>query len=126
MTLTEARDFLRAELLAVAAAAVPGFEGVVTHDVGPVNPGVLSDGSGPDTICAISVENGDPSVTDPAGQVAAAAEALAARGWQTSVAPVESGHRRVTAQQNGFQVTVHGWDNEWRLTLSGETPPIAP
>jgi len=80
MTLTEARDFLRAELLAVAAAAVPGYEGVVTHDPGPVNPHVLSDGSGPDMICSITVENGDPEVIDPAGQVAAAAAALTPRG----------------------------------------------
>jgi hypothetical protein len=124
MTLTEARDFLRAELLAAAAGAVPGYEGVVTHDVGPVNPGVLSDGSGPDTVCAITVENGNPAVTDPAGELAAAIAALTARGWQTAVAPVENGHHRATAERDGFQVTVHAWDNEWRLTLSGETPSI--
>lgn len=124
MTLTEARDFLRAELLTVAAAAVPGFEGIVAHDVGPVDPGVMSDGSGPDTVCSITVENGNPSVVDPAGQVAAAVAALAERGWQTTVAPVENGHHRATAQYNGFQVTVHGWDDDWRLTLSGETPSI--
>jgi hypothetical protein len=124
MTLTEARDLLRAELLAVAAAAVPGYEGVVTHDVGPVNPDVLSDGSGPDTVCSITVENGDPAAVDPAGQVAAAASALTARGWEAEVAPVESGHHRVAAQRDGFQVTVHGWDGDWRLTLSGQTPRI--
>jgi hypothetical protein len=124
MTLTEARDLLRAELLAVAAAAVPGYEGVVTHDVGPVNPAVLSDGSGPDTICSITVENGDPAVVDPAGQLAAAVAALTSRGWRTTVAPVENGHHRAGAERDGFQVTVHAWDNEWRLTLSGETPAI--
>ena len=125
MTLTEARDFLRAELLAVAAAAVPGYDGVVTNDVGPVNPDVLSDGSGPDTICSITVENGDPAVVDPAGQVAAAVAALTARGWATDIGPVEDGHYRATAQRDGFQVTVHGWDGDWRLTVSGETPRIA-
>ena len=124
MTLTEARDLLRAELLAAAAAAVPGFEGIVAQDVGPVNPGVMSDGAGPDSVCSITVENGDPSVVDPAGQVAAAVAALDARGWQTAIAPVENGHHRATAERDGFQVTIHGWDNEWRLTLSGETPVI--
>ncbi|WP_433163641.1 hypothetical protein [Kribbella sp. CA-247076] len=124
MTLTEARDFLRAELLAVAAAAVPGYDGVVTSDVGPVNPDVLSDGAGPDTVCSITVENGDPAVTDPAGEVAAAVAALTERGWSAEVAPVESGHHRATARRDGFEVTVHAWDNDWRLTVSGETPRI--
>lgn len=124
MTLTEARDFLRAELLAVAAAAVPGYDGVVTNDVGPVNPDVLSDGSGPDTVCSITVENGDPSVVDPAGQVDAAVAELTARGWTTDIAPVEGGHYRATAQRDGYQITIHAWDGDWRLTLSGETPRI--
>ena len=124
MTLSQARDFLRAELLAAAAAAVPGQEGVVTRDLGPVNPNVLSDGSGPDTICSITVETGDPGVVDPAGQVAAAAAELTARGWQAEVEPVERGHHRVSAHRDGYEVAVHGWDGEWRLTLSGETPEI--
>jgi hypothetical protein len=124
MTLTEARDFLRAELLAVAAAAVPGQEGVVTHDPGPVNPHVLSDGSGPATICSITVENGDPAVVDPAGQIAAAAAELTARGWQAEVAPVEGGQHRVAASQDGYQIAVYGWDGDWRLTVAGETPEI--
>ncbi len=124
MTLTEARDFLRAELLAVAAAAVPGCDGVVTHDPGPVNPDVFADASGPDTVCSITVENGDPAVVDPVGQVAAAAAALTARGWDAEVEPIESGHHRAAARRDGFEVTVHGWDGEWRLTVSGETPEI--
>jgi len=122
MTLTEARDFLRAELLAVAA--VPGQVGVVTHDLGPVNPNVLSDGSGPATICSITVENGDPAVVDPAGQVAAAAAELSARGWQTEVESVEGGQHRVAASRDGYQIAVYGWDGDWRLTVAGETPEI--
>ena len=124
MTLTEARDFLRAELLAVAAAAVPGRQGVVTHDPGPVNPDVLSDGSGPDSICSIIVKIGDPEVIDPAGQVAAAAAELTARGWDVTTKPTESGHHRVLARRDGYVVTVHGRDGQWRLAVSGETPEI--
>lgn len=70
MTLTEARDFLRAELLTVAAAAVPGFEGIVAHDVGPVDPGVMSDGSGPDTVCSITIENGNQLTGSTPGSTA--------------------------------------------------------
>ncbi|MFD7153078.1 hypothetical protein ACFV9C_00680 [Kribbella sp. NPDC059898] len=124
MTLSEARDFLRAELLAVAAAAVPGYEGVVTQDAGPVNPDVLSDGDGPATICSITVENGHPSIVDPAGQLSAAVAALEQRGWQTSVPPAEPPHHRASATRDGFQVTVHTWDGDWRITLSGETPEL--
>lgn len=125
MTLTEARDLLREELLAVAAAAVPGQRGVVTHDVGPVNPSVLEDGSGPQTVCLITVENGDPAVVDPQGQVAAAVDFLTGRGWQAEVQPVESGHHRASASRDGYGIVVHGWDGEWRLTLSGQTPQIS-
>lgn len=125
MTLTEARDFLRAELLAVAAAAVPGQEGVVTHDPGPVNPNVLSDGRGPATICSITVENGDPNVVDPAAQVAAAAAELTARGWQTESVTVEGDQHRVGASRDGYQIAVYGWNGDWHLTLAGETPQIA-
>jgi hypothetical protein len=63
-------------------------------------------------------------VIDPAGQVAAAAAALTSRGWQAEVSPVESGHHRVAAERDGYQVTVHGWDGDRRLTVSGETPEI--
>jgi hypothetical protein len=124
MTLTEARDRLREELLAVAAAAVPGQQGVVTHDVGPVNPHVLEDGDGPQSVCLITVENGDPAVVDPVGQVEAAVAALTGRGWQAEVQPVESGHHRASATRDGYGIVVHGWDGEWRLTLSGQTPEI--
>lgn len=118
MRSTEARDILRAELVAVAAAAVPGYDAVVTHDPGPVE---LLDGSGPDTVCPITVENGDPAVIDPAGQVAAAGSALAARGWEAAVLPVDGGHHLALAHRDGFGITVHGWDGQWRLTLAGET-----
>jgi hypothetical protein len=124
MTLAEARDFLRAELLAVAAAAVPSEEGVVTHDPGPVNPNVLSDGRGPDTVCSITFENGDPAIVDPAGQVGAAAAELTARGWEATVKPVESGRHGLVARRDGYTVVVHGRDGEWRLILSGETPEL--
>jgi len=41
--MTGDREFLRSELLAVAEAVVPDQRPVVTHDPGPVNPGVLFD-----------------------------------------------------------------------------------
>jgi hypothetical protein len=124
-TLAQARDILRAELLAAAAAAVPSFEGVVTRDPGPINPGAMFDGRGPATVCSITVETGDPAVTDAAGtQVAAAGRALAGRGWTVDLQPVESGHHRLAARRDGYDIVVHGWAGEWRITLVGETPEI--
>ncbi|MEV0803098.1 hypothetical protein AB0I34_35790 [Kribbella sp. NPDC050281] len=66
MTLTEARNFLRSELLAVAAIVVPGQTPTVTHDVGPVRQEALSDDRGPESVCTITVETGDPTSPDPA------------------------------------------------------------
>ena len=124
MTLTEARDFLRTELLAVATAVVPGQKAVVTHDPGPINPGALFDGRGPATVCSITVETGEPTASDPAWAVAAAAAALQSRGWRAEVEPVEESHHRVAASRDGFEITVHAWTADWRLTFTGETPPL--
>ena len=118
------REFLRAELLAVAAAVVPDQRPVVTHDPGPVNPGVLFDGRGPATVCRITVETGDPKAPDPAAAVGAAAEAFRARGWSAEVAAVENGHFRTIATRDGFDVAVHAWSADWRITLVGETPVV--
>jgi hypothetical protein len=123
MTLAEAREVLRAELLAVAAAVVPGQTPVITHDPGPVNPGALFDGRGPATICSITVETGEPTaVPDPAAAVAAAAAALADRGWTTEIAAPEGDHYRVAASRDGYAVAVHAWTTDWRITLAGDTP----
>ncbi|MEU4287449.1 hypothetical protein AB0E63_04435 [Kribbella sp. NPDC026596] len=119
------REFLRNELLAVAAAVVPDQRPVVTHDPGPVNPAVLFDGRGPATVFRITVETGDPQAPDPAAAVDAAAEAFRARGWTAEVAPEESGHYRVIAARDGFDVAVHAWSTDWRITFTGETP-VAP
>ena len=120
--MTDAREFLREELLAVAAIVVPTQQPVITHDPGPVNPGALFDGRGPATVSSVTVETGNPSSIDPAWAVAAAAAALQARGWRAEVAPEESGHYRVVAHHNGFDVTVHAWTTDWRITFTGQTP----
>jgi hypothetical protein len=127
MTVEEARELLRAELLAAAAAVVPGQDGVVTHDPGPSNPAVLFDGAEPALTCVVTVQTGDPARTDSgADQVAAAAQALAARGWEVGTPELESGHHRVAATRDGFDVAVHAWSGEWRVTLTGETPVYQP
>lgn len=71
--MTSDRDFLRSELLAVAEAVVPDQRPVVTHDPGPVNPGVLFDGRGTATVCRVTVETGNPKAPDPSATVDAAA-----------------------------------------------------
>ncbi|TDU90061.1 hypothetical protein EV138_3644 [Kribbella voronezhensis] len=125
MTLTEAREVLRAELLAVAAAVVPGQTPVVTHDPGPVNPGALFDGRAPATICSITVETGEPAaVPDPEAAVSTAAAILTARGWTASIAAPEDGHHRVSASRDGYEIAVHAWPTDWRITFSGDTPAI--
>lgn len=125
MTLTEAREVLRAELLAVAGAVVPGQTPVVTHDPGPVNPGALFDGRGPATICSITVETGEPTaVPDPEAVIAAAAAAFADRGWTTDLATPEDGHHRLAATRDGYAVAVHAWSTDWRITLAGDTPAV--
>ncbi|MGW7681161.1 hypothetical protein ACWGID_10505 [Kribbella sp. NPDC054772] len=123
--MSEQREFLRDELLAVAAAVVPGQRPVVTRDPGPVNPGVLFDGRGTATVCRISVETGNPSAPDPEAEVAAAAEALRARGWTAEVAAPEDGHFRVAAVRNGYEIAVHAWTTDWRITFTGETPLVS-
>jgi hypothetical protein len=50
---------------------------------------------------------------------------LNARGWQAEVEPVESGHHRVAAIREGYDIAVHGWDGEWRITLAGQTPEVS-
>ncbi|MFI5710058.1 hypothetical protein [Kribbella sp. NPDC051620] len=119
----DAREFLREELLAVAATVVPTQQPVITHDPGPVNPGALFDGRAPATVSSVTVETGNPTSTDPARAVAAASAALQARGWQTEIPPPEDGHHRLSAHHNGFDITVHAWTTDWRITFTGQTPP---
>ncbi|GAA1591437.1 MULTISPECIES: hypothetical protein [Kribbella] len=120
--MTGEREFLRSELVAVAEAVVPGQRPVVTGDPGPVNPGVLFDGRGPATVCRVTVQTGNPKAPDPAAETEAAAAALRARGWNAAVVPPESGHYRVTAERDGYDVAVHAWTTDWRITFTGETP----
>jgi hypothetical protein len=120
--MTDPREFLREELLAVAAIVVPAQRAVVTHDPGPVNPGALFDGRAPATVSSVTVETGNPTSSNPAAAVTAAAAALQARGWTTELAPEENGHHRVLAHRNGFDVAVHAWTTDWRITFTGQTP----
>jgi hypothetical protein len=59
------------------------------------------------------------------------------RGWATAwtrsagrrtgtaeVAPAENGHYRVIATRDGFDVAVHAWTTDWRITFTGETPVV--
>ncbi|MGW6197372.1 hypothetical protein ACWF0M_14610 [Kribbella sp. NPDC055110] len=123
--MTGEREFLRSELLAVAEAVVPDQRPVVTHDPGPVNPGVLFDGRGTATVSRVTVETGNPRSPDPAAAVEAAAEALRARGWTADVVPEENGHFRVAATRDGFDVAVHAWATDWRIAFTGETPVVS-
>ncbi|MFI5691289.1 hypothetical protein ACIA58_05580 [Kribbella sp. NPDC051586] len=123
--MTGGREFLRDELVAVAAAVVPDQQPVVTHDPGPVNPAVLSDGRGAATVCRVTVETGHPKAPDPSAAVSAAAGVLRSRGWNAEVAVPENGHYRVAASRDGFEVAVHAWATDWRITFTGETPLVS-
>ena len=123
--MTGGREFLRSELVAVAAAVVPDQQPVVTHDPGPVTPGVLFDGRGAATVCRVSVETGNPQDPDPAAAVSAAEDVLRARGWDVQVSAPENGHYRVAASRDGFEVAVHAWASDWRITFTGETPLVS-
>jgi hypothetical protein len=123
--MSDERDFLRNELLAVAAAVVPDQRPVVTHDPGPIAPGVLFDGRRPATVARVAVQTGNPGAPDPAAEVEAAATALRARGWAADVVPAEDGHYRVAASRDGYDIAVHAWATDWRITFTGETP-VAP
>jgi nucleotide-binding universal stress UspA family protein len=124
VTLTEARNLLRSELLAVAATVVPDQSPTVTQDVGPVNQGALSDDRGRESVCTITVETGDPSTPDAEAQISFAAETLEARGWKVEVAPVADGHHHLTARRNGYDLTVDARTADWRLTFTGQTPYV--
>jgi hypothetical protein len=123
--MNDGREFLRSELVAVAEAVVPDQRPVVTHDPGPVNPGVLFDGRGTATVSRVTVQTGNPRAADPAAEVAAAAMELRARGWTADVLPPESGHYRVAARRDGYDVAVHAWATDWRITFTGETPVVS-
>ena len=120
--MTQARNHLRSELLAVAATVVPGQAPTVTQDVGPVNHGALFDDRGPESVCTITVETGDPTTPDPVAQIGFAAETLEARGWKVVVAPVTNDHHHLKAQRNGYDLTVDADLTDWRLTFTGQTP----
>jgi hypothetical protein len=122
MTVEQARDLLRAELLVAAAAVVPGLDGVVTDDEGPVYLAAVS-GRSDSRFCRVTVETGDPGATDDGARyVEAARETLRDRGWEVGEVAFEQGHHLVVAIRDGFDLAVHAWDGEWRVTLTGTTP----
>ncbi|MFF0339362.1 hypothetical protein [Kribbella sp. NPDC004875] len=122
MTLTEARNFLRSELLAVAAIVVPAQTPAVTQDVGPADESALADDHGRESVCTITVETGDPTTPDPEAQVSFAAETLESRGWKVTIAEVTDGHHQLTARRSGYDLTVDAETTDWRLTFTGQTP----
>jgi hypothetical protein len=125
VTLTEARNHLRSELLAVAATVVPDQTPTVTQDVGPVDQGALSDESGPESVCTITVETGDPTTTpDPEAQIGFAAETLESRGWKVTISEPSEGRHELTARRQGYDLTVTARTTDWRLTLTGQTPYV--
>lgn len=125
VTLTEARNYLRSELLAVAATVVPDQAPTVTQDVGPVGQGALSDESGPESVCTITVETGDPTTApDPEAQIGFAAETLESRGWKVTISEATEGRHELTARRQGYDLTVTAQTTDWRLTLTGQTPYV--
>ncbi|MFF0265856.1 hypothetical protein [Kribbella sp. NPDC004536] len=125
MTLTEARNHLRSELLAVAAVVVPGQTPAVTQDPGPVDQGALSDDRGPESVCTITVETGDPTSTpDPEAQLGFAAETLESRGWKVTIAEPTGDRHELTARRHGYDLTVTARTTDWHLTFTGQTPYV--
>ncbi|WP_238150715.1 hypothetical protein [Kribbella sindirgiensis] len=125
MTLTEARNYLRSELLAVAAIVVPGQTPVVAQDVGPIDQGALSDDRGPESVCTITVETGDPTTTpDPEAQIGFAAETLESRGWKVTISEASEGRHELTARRQGYDLTATAQTTDWRLNLTGQTPYV--
>lgn len=126
VTLTEARNHLRSELLAVAAVVVPDQTPTVTQDVGPVDQGALSDDRGPESVCTITVETGDPTTAapDPEAQIGFAAETLESRGWKVTISEVADSRHELTARRQGYDLTVTARTTDWRLTLTGQTPYV--
>lgn len=123
--MTEARNHLRSELLAVAAVVVPGQTPVVTQDPGPVDQGALSDDRGPESVCTITVETGDPTSTpDPEAQLGFAAETLESRGWKVTIGEPADGRHELTARKQGYDLTVTARTTDWHLTFTGQTPYV--
>ncbi|TCC42612.1 hypothetical protein E0H92_03025 [Kribbella speibonae] len=123
--MTEARNYLRSELLAVAAIVVPGQTPVVAQDVGPIDQGALSDDRGPESVCTITVETGDPTTTpDPEAQIGFAAETLESRGWKVTVSEPSEGRHELTARRQGYDLTATAQTTDWRLNLTGQTPYV--
>lgn len=125
VTLTEARNYLRSELLMVAETVVPDQTPTVTQDVGPVDQGALSDDRGRESVCTITVETGDPTTTpDPEAQISFAAETLESRGWKVTLSDVTDGHHQLTARRQGYDLTASARTTDWRLTFTGQTPYV--
>ncbi|TCC15800.1 hypothetical protein E0H58_42025 [Kribbella speibonae] len=123
--MTEARNYLRSELLAVAAIVVPGQTPVVAQDVGPIDQGALSDDRGPESVCTITVETGDPTTApDPEAQIGFAAETLESRGWKVTVSEPSEGRHELTARRQGYDLTATAQTTDWRLLLTGQTPYV--
>jgi hypothetical protein len=125
VTLTEARNYLRSELLAVAATVVPDQTPTVTQDVGPVDQGALSGDRGAESVCTITVESGDPTTApDPEAQIGFAAETLESRGWKVTISEVAGDCHELVARREGYDLTVTARSTDWHLTFTGQTPYV--
>lgn len=119
--LEQARDYLREQLLAAAAAAYPEAEPVVERDKGPMPVDVMFDGGSGALSAPITVAAGQRDA-DPARDVTAAAQYLAGSGWTVTDTVVENGRYEAVASQDGFTIAIRMFDDERILRLSGETP----
>ena len=124
MTLTEARNFLRSELLAVAAIVVPDQTPAVTQDVGPVSQGALPTTAARSPSARSRSRPATPTSPDPEALISFAAETLEARGWKVETEPAEDGKYRVTASRDGYDLTVDARSTDWRITFTGQTPYV--
>jgi hypothetical protein len=126
VTPTEAHAHLKDELFAVAKAAIPAGQPVITQDVKDAPCGGSQGTEHSRVKSSIYVSNGDPKLSHSADEVIqAAAEHLRAQGWQ--VQPIErnnDGSVIAYAGKGGFSVRVTAVMGTKKVELGGDTPCV--